>query len=446
MLIIALFYNKGGVDSVFFWDYGGFAMRKILVHAFAAAGLAAVMSVPAMPVMAEDAPVTITWAVFETDNFTADFYQHIIDTFEADNPDIKIEKVLMTGDSRPQFLKTMLSAGNFPDINVDPVDLADMEGVYAEVPEELLSKYEDSYVVTNNGSKNMIPAYTALRSQCFYNKEQFEAAGITEVPTTWDEFVADCDKLVEAGFTPMMGVGAADSWATSFGYWNGVVNAEIEAVYPDFNQKVLAGEVSWTDPVIEEALLKWQELINAGYYHKGSMSFSYTQANAEFLSGSAAMFLDGAWTGPTIDNSEEYSGKFGVFMMPTPTGAKSYCTMPGYWAVSETCENKEAAFRFCEYVLGGNEELYRYYLQADGTYSVTKEPVTYEMGQLQTEFLANYDGVEVVPEITKTVGDYKLPSGFEDYTWKSLQNVFTGADVAAELATWDAEFERLLSE
>ena len=49
MLIIALFYNKGGVDSVFFWDYGGFAMRKILVHAFAAAGLAAVMSVPAFP-------------------------------------------------------------------------------------------------------------------------------------------------------------------------------------------------------------------------------------------------------------------------------------------------------------------------------------------------------------------------------------------------------------
>ncbi|MFR4143435.1 MAG: hypothetical protein ACLT1K_05415 [[Clostridium] leptum] len=50
-------------------------------------------------------------------------WQHIIDTFEADNPGIKIEKVLMTGDSRPQFLKTMLSAGNMPDVNIDPVDL-----------------------------------------------------------------------------------------------------------------------------------------------------------------------------------------------------------------------------------------------------------------------------------------------------------------------------------
>ncbi|MDY3919661.1 MAG: extracellular solute-binding protein [Candidatus Limivivens sp.] len=417
--------------------------KKRLIKAMGAAAVMA--AILGTSVYADNEPVTITWAVFETDNFTADYYQHIIDTFEADNPNIKIEKILMTGDSRPQFLKTMLSAGNMPDVNIDPIDLADIEGVYAEVPEELLSKYEDSYIVTNNGSKNLIPAYTALRSQVYYNKQQFADAGITEIPETWDEFVEVCEKLKEAGFTPLMGVGAADSWATSFGYWNGVVNAEIEAVYPEFNKQVLAGEVSWTDPAIENALLKWQELINAGYYHKGSMSFSYTQANAEFLSGSAAMFMDGAWSSATIDSSEEYRDQFGVFMMPTPSGVKSYCTMPGYWAVSDTCENKEAAFTFCEYVLGGNEELYRYYLQADGVYSVTKEPVTYEMGALQTEFLGNYEGISVVPEITKVVGDYKLPSGFEDYTWKSLQNVFTGANVKTELETWDAEFERMLA-
>ncbi|MDC7287576.1 extracellular solute-binding protein [Blautia schinkii] len=415
--------------------------RRICTILGAAVMIAAMSSTM---VHAESEPVTISWAVFETDNYTADYYQHIIDTFEADNPNIKIEKVLMTGDSRPQFLKTMLSAGNMPDVNIDPVDLADIEGVYAEVPEELLSKYEDGYIVTNNGSKNLIPAYTALRSQVYYNKQQFEEAGITEVPKTWDEFTAACDKLTEAGFTPLMGVGAADSWATSFGYWSGVVNAEVEAAYPEFNKQVLAGEVSWTDSVIEETLVKWQDLINAGYYHKGSMSFSHPQASAEFLSGSAAMFMDGAWACATIDSDEAYKDKFGVFVMPTPSGASSYCTMPGYWAVSETCENKEAAFTFCEYVLGGNKDLYSYYLQADGVYSVTKEPVTYEMGTLQTEFLENYDNMEVVPEITKLVGDYKLPSGFEDYTWKSLQNVFTGADVKTELEAWDAEFARML--
>lgn len=96
--------------------------------------------------------------------------------------------------------------------------------------------------------------------------------------------------------------------------------------------------------------------------------------------------------------------------MPVPSGAKTYCTMPQYWAVSESCENKEEAFRFCQYVLGGNKEIYQYYLKADGTYSVTKEPVTYEMGPIQTEFVKNYEGYELVPEIMKVAGDTAMPS------------------------------------
>lgn len=154
--------------------------------------------------------------------------------------------------------------------------------------------------------------------------------------------------------------------------------------------------------------------------------------------------MDGAWSTTTIDNSDEYSADdFGTFMMPTPSGAKTYCTMPQYWGVSETCENKEAAFKFCEYVLGGNPEIYKYYLQADGTFSVTKDPVTYEMGPVQTEFIENLEGYTLVPEAMKVVGDNAFPTGFEDFTLKSLQNIFTGADVEEELSTWDAEMERL---
>lgn len=389
--------------------------------------------------------VVLTWAVFETDNYTAEVWQHIIDTFEADNPGIKIEKVLMTGDSRPQFLKTMLAAGNMPDINVDPVDLASTDGIYAEVPEEMLEKYEDAVVVTYNGKHTLFPAYKGLRSQCYYHKDQFEEAGITKEPETWEEFVEVCEKLQAAGKVPLMGVGASDIWATSFGWWNGVSNADITSAYPDFNEKVLAGELKWTDPVIVENLTKWQELINAGYYHKGSMSFSHTQATEEFKNGSAAMFMDGAWAAAGYDNEGYTEDEIGVFVVPTPTGVKSYCTMPGYWGVAETCEHKEEAFKFCEYVLGGNTELYEYYLKADGTYSVTKEPVNYEMGAIQTKFVENYEGMQLAPEIMKVVGDTAMPTGFEDFTCKSLQNVFTGADVTAELQTWDAEMERLLS-
>ncbi len=389
--------------------------------------------------------VTLTWAVFETDNYTAEVWQHIIDAFEADNPGIKIEKVLMTGDSRPQFLKTMLAAGNMPDINIDPVDLASTDGTYAEVPEELLGKYEDTAIATYFGKHTLVPAYKALRNQCYYHKDQFAAAGITQEPTTWEEFVEVCEKLKAAGKTPLMGAGASDIWATSFGYWTGVSNSDIMKAYPNFNADILSGKLKWTDPVIKDSLSKWQDLVNAGYYHQGSMSFSYTQAQEEFKNGSSAMFMDGAWAAPTYDSEGFTTDNLGVFVVPASSGAKSYCTMPQYWGVSETCKYKEEAFKFCEYVLGGNKDIYTYYLKADGTYSVTKDPVSYEMGPIQTEFVDNYKDKELVPEIMKVVGDTAMPSGFEDFTCKSLQNIFTGADLDKELATWDTEMQRLLS-
>ncbi|MBC7961294.1 MAG: extracellular solute-binding protein [Vallitaleaceae bacterium] len=391
--------------------------------------------------------VTLSWAVFETDNYTAEFWQHIIDTFEADNPGIKIEKVLMTGDSRAQFLKTMLSAGELPDINIDPTELAKIEGVYAAVPEELLAKFEDSAVVSFNGVKNLIPASKQLRSQAFYNKAQFKDAGITAAPKTWAEFLDACEKLKAKGYTPLITAGAGDIWATGFGYWAGVVNSEVYSAYPNFNQDVLSGKLSWTDPVIVDALQVWQDLNTNGNFNKGSMSYSYGQASSEFFSGSAAMMLDGSWVAPGIDASTEYSNEdFGSFVMPTPTGAKTYCSANQYWAVAETCENKEAAFKFCEYVLGGNPELYQYYLKTDGLFAATKETVTYEMGPAQTEFVDNYKGYQSVPEITKVLGDVALPTGFEDFVMKSLQNVFIGADVKTELATWDVEMARLMEQ
>ncbi|WP_394917068.1 ABC transporter substrate-binding protein [uncultured Robinsoniella sp.] len=390
-----------------------------------------------------DDDVKLTWAVFETDNYTAEVWQTIIDAFEKDNPGIKIEKVLMTGDSRPQFLKTMLAAGNMPDINIDPVDLASTEGIYAEVPEELLQKYEDTAIATYGGKHTLVPAYKALRNQCYYHKDQFEEAGITEEPQTWEEFLEVCKKLKESGKTPLMGVGASDIWATSFGWWTGVANADIMNAYPDFNADILNGKLEWTDSVVADSLNAWKTLIDEGYYHKGSMSFSYTQASEEFAGGSAAMFMDGAWSAAGYDGKGLTLDDMGVFVMPTPTGAKNYCTMPQYWGVSETCQNKEAAFKFCEYVLGGNPEIYKYYLKADGTYSVTNDPVEYEMGPIQTKFADNYKEYKLVPEIMKMVGDTAMPNGFEDFTCKSLQNIFTGADVESELATWGVEMERL---
>ncbi len=386
--------------------------------------------------------VTITWAIFETDNLTAEYYQNIIDAFEADNPGIKVETVLMTGDSRGQFLKTLLAAGNFPDVVVEAENLANIEGLFAEVPSEMLAKYDDATLVETNGAVRTIPAFKQYRMQCYYHKNVFESLGLN-APTTWDEFINVCQSIKDSGQTPLMGAGAADVWATGAPYWISVANQEIMSAYPNFNEDVLSGKVDWANETVSASMKRWQGLVDSGYYHKGSMSFGYSQASAEFKDGSAAMMIDGSWLAAGLD--AESNDEIGCFPVPNFLDEKTYCAAVSYWGVYQESKNKEAAFQFVNYVLGGNMDVYKQYLSADGWASVTKEPVVYERGPLMTQFIGNWSDYTLVPEITKVVGDSAMPTGMEEYILKSMQNIFTGADVDAELQSWDTEFDRLLA-
>lgn len=386
-------------------------------------------------------PVKIQWAVFETDNFTDALWQSIIDSFEKDNPDIKVDKVLMTGDSRPQFLKTLLAANNLPDVMMDPAELAKIKDVLAPVPDDLLANFEDGSVPVFNGQKVLVPASKQLRAATYYNKKMFADAGITDLPKTWDEFVEVCEKLKSKGYTPLITAGASDVWATSFGYWVNVVNPEVETWNPNFNADLKSGAAKWNNPVITDALQRWQDLYKNGYFDKGSLSYSYSQAAAEFQKGRAAMMMDGSWVAPSLDKANLTD--FGVFVQPAKDGITSYSAAFNYMAVSNTSKNKDAAFKFLKYILIDNKDAYLSYIKADGLLSSTKDPVTYPMGPVQTQFVDNLNGLKLVDEITKLPGDSALPAGMEDFTQKSLQSILAGANISKELDTWDDQYKKL---
>ena len=71
--------------------------------------------------------------------------------FQKENPTIQVQKVLMTGDSRPQFLKTLMAAGNLPDVMLDPAELAKIKDVLAPLPDDLLAQFEEGSVPVFKG-------------------------------------------------------------------------------------------------------------------------------------------------------------------------------------------------------------------------------------------------------------------------------------------------------
>lgn len=384
---------------------------------------------------------TITFGVFETDNITAEIWQNMIDSFEEDNPGIKVEKVLATGDDRQAFWKTMLSGGNFPDIVIEAELLAPMSGVFTEVPQDVQNLFDDSMLSQYDGKCITVPSFRQYKTQCYYNKSVFEELNLQE-PKTWDEFIAVCEAIKGAGKVPLMCGGTGDIWATGEPFWISEGDAALLAKYPDFNKELKEGTNKWNNEITIDVLTKWQDMVNKDYYYEGAMSLSYSQAAEEFKKGTAAMLVDGSWMSAGLDS--EKNEDFGVFVLPTMDGSKITVSDASYWGVSETCKNKDAAFEFIKYVFDTNQEPYKAYLQSDGLYSATKKAVTYDQGPVTTKMLKNIEGWDTVQEIIKLPGEYATPNGMQSFMDKSFQNIFNGADVKSEVEAWDTEYQRLL--
>lgn len=381
---------------------------------------------------AAEEPVTITWGIYETDNLTAEVWDSVIAMFEEANPGINVEKVVAVGDDRTAFWMTMAASGTFPDIVTEAEQMAKLEPtMFAELPADVADLFAPGAMTSFGGKSVTIPFMKQLRMQCFYNKADFEALGLSE-PTTYDEFLNICATLKEAGKTPLICGGTGDIWATGQPWWISVTNQEIASAYPDFISQVNSGELTWLDPVVVESMEDWKALIDAGYYHPGCMSWSYAQAAAEFQNGDATMMIDGSWAAAGFDAAGD--DRFGVFIVPDKQGINGYCCPISYWGVSSQSENEEAAWTFVRWLFS-TPEAYCTLLQADGLNSTTKEAVTYEQGPVMTKFVQNLEGKVLYPEIVKVVGDNMLPAGVESATCTAMQLIFTGVDVEEALQT-----------
>lgn len=389
----------------------------------------------------KDGKTKITFGVFETDNITADVWQNMIDGFEEEHPDIEVEKVLATGDDRPAFWKTMLSSGNFPDIVIEAERLATMDGIFAEVPQDVQDLFEESALCEYNGKCITVPSFKQYKMQCYYNKAAFKELNLEE-PQTWEEFMSVCQTIKDAGKIPLMCGGTGDIWATGEPFWIAEGDTALLSKYPDFNKELKEGKNQWNNETTIDVLTKWQDMVKKGYYYDGAMSLSYSQAADEFKKGTAVMMIDGSWQAAGLD--AEGNEDFGVFAVPTIDGSKIAIADSSYWGVSETSENKDAAFEFIKYVFDENQEVYKNYLESDGLYSTTKKAVTYEQGAVTTKFVENIADWDTVQEIVKLPGENAAPSGMQSFMDKSFQNIFNGADVKTEVESWDTEYQRLV--
>ena len=131
--------------------------------------------------------------------------------FSKLNPDIHVDVQFMIGNSVEENIKPRIASGNLPDlVSINPnayaADLAD-QGFLADVSKtsawnNMLDPLKKDW--TNRQSRHFGIAGGVATTPIYYNQDMFAKAGIKALPTNFNEFLAVCEQLKRAGFTPIM--------------------------------------------------------------------------------------------------------------------------------------------------------------------------------------------------------------------------------------------------
>jgi len=154
--------------------------------------------------------------------------------------------------------------------------------------------WNDMYASTKEASSYKGKQYAAPTVYyswgMFYRKDLFQKVGITGEPKTWDQFLEDCKKLKAAGITPIA-VAGRDAWTLAgwFDYLDLRLNGNA------FHQKLMAGEIAYTDPRVKKVYTTWKQLIDAGYFIDNSLSYDLDSVQPFLFQGKAAMMLMGTF-------------------------------------------------------------------------------------------------------------------------------------------------------
>jgi raffinose/stachyose/melibiose transport system substrate-binding protein len=267
--------------------------------------------------------VTLTW--FQGSGVEANLKtsEALVKAFEAENPDINIE-IDASGPSDnaiDNVIKTRLASDSMADmfwynsgsllqgLNPDQtlLNIAD---------EDFTGRLDEGWIdaVSTDDGVYGVPVSTAGAAGILYNIPLYDELGLA-VPKTWDEFMANNEKIKAAGHTAVQQT-YGDSWTAQImllaDFYNVYVNDE------DWGDKWTANEVGFVDdPMARRGFEKLDELQEGGFFNKDYASSLLNDGLAAVATGEAAHYPSLAGVVSTIAaNNPDQLDDVGFFPIP----------------------------------------------------------------------------------------------------------------------------------
>jgi len=311
------------------------------------------------------APVELTFVNWSGDAEKAAF-DAVIAAFQQANPGITIKTDTVPYASVQTNLDTRFQAGNPPDLfRVSYIDMGQYtsQDVLLDLSASLdANAFEPglfSAVVADGkpyGAPHQIDTTAIL-----YRKDAFEAAGISDVPTTledawtWEQFTDAANKLAKvtkSGQSPFI-----YDWQSAGAYrWlTWLFEAGGALLGPDLKSAAIDSDAG------RKTVDFTKSFFDLGWVAKNTSVKSTTYPDSAFTSGTVAMAFGGSFLVPGIDKDVKKKFEYGA--MPQPRDVAASTDLGGNAVVApKDGKNTEAATKFLQYLV--SEDAMRTYCQA----------------------------------------------------------------------------------
>jgi multiple sugar transport system substrate-binding protein len=197
--------------------------------------------------------------------------------------------------------------------------------------------------MTIDGKKWGVP-YTYYQWGIYYNKEAYKKAGV-EVPKTWAEFVANCEKFKAVGIDCLT-TGTKSLWPAAgiFDYMDLRTNGY------EFHMDLANGKVAWTDPKVKATFAEWAKI--APYTTANHAAIDWQDAAALLSQGKAANYVMGNFAVATFKEGGLTNDTLGYMVFPeiTPGIPRAEEAPTDTFHIPSAAKNKVDAKKFLAYL------------------------------------------------------------------------------------------------
>jgi len=218
--------------------------------------------------------------------------------------------------------------------------------------EPFLGNVVDEFIPTVSQGDGVygVPFGTGIGGGVLYNRETFDEHGLS-VPTTWEEFAANNETLLDAGVTPV-GASFGTTWTSQLFVLADYYNVAEEV--PEFAEAYTANEAHYADtPAALRSFERLQDAYDSGWWNEDYGSATYEDALQMLIDGDIAQYPMLTFALSEINALDaEAAQSIGFFAQPGEDAESNGMTlwMPAGAYIAATTEHEDVAKAFLAFI------------------------------------------------------------------------------------------------